>query len=260
MLAQKRATTSRPSYSNGIGGIDMKTSSVSRATSASRSADSHARTNFATIASSAGESAAGGGSRSAVGGRSALQAGAGPFEGAVDRFDGRVEHVGHLVGVESEDVAQDEHGELARRQDLKGGHEGQRDGFGLLVAGLRAGRHVDRALEEGVGIRLEPHDLAEPGRLGRFNLGHVPLLGRASAGRAARVEAPVGGDPVQPGAQRGASLEPAEALPGGQQRVLQGVLGVLEGSEHPVAVHLQLPAVRLGQLSERVAVPGPRPG
>ena len=28
MLAQKRATTSRPSYSNGIGGIDMKTSSV----------------------------------------------------------------------------------------------------------------------------------------------------------------------------------------------------------------------------------------
>ncbi len=39
----------------------MKTSSVSRATSASRSADSHARANMATIASSAGEPAAGGG-------------------------------------------------------------------------------------------------------------------------------------------------------------------------------------------------------
>ena len=116
-----------------------------------------------------------------------------------------------------------------------------------------------RTLEEGVGIRLEPDDLAEPGRLGRFDAGHVPLLGRASAGRAARVEAPVGGDPVEPGAQRGASLEPAEALPGGQQRVLQGVLGVLERSEHPVAVHLQLPPVRLGQLAERVAVAGPRP-
>ena len=61
MLAQKRATTSRPSYSKGIGGIDMKTSSVRRATSASRSADSHARTNFATIASSEGEPEAAGG-------------------------------------------------------------------------------------------------------------------------------------------------------------------------------------------------------
>jgi hypothetical protein len=34
MLAQKRAKRSRPSYSNGTGGIDMKTSSVSRSTSA----------------------------------------------------------------------------------------------------------------------------------------------------------------------------------------------------------------------------------
>ena len=69
-----------------------------------------------------------------------LQAGEGPFEGAVDRFDGRVEHVGHLVGVESEDVAQDEHGELARRQDLQGGDEGQGDGFGLLIPGLGHGK------------------------------------------------------------------------------------------------------------------------
>ena len=191
--------------------------------------------------------------------QAALQAGAGPFEGAVDRFDGRVEHVGHLAGVVPEHVAQDQHGELARGQDLQRGDEGQRDGFGLFVAGLGAERHVDRALEEGVGKRLEPHDLAEPGRLGRLDPGDVPLLGRAPAGRAQRVEAPVGGDPVEPGADRGASLEPAEALPGGQQRVLQGVLGVLEGAEHPVAVHLQLPAVRLGQLAERVAVPGPRP-
>ena len=49
MLAQKRATTSRPWYSKGIGGIEMKTSSVRSATNASISADSHARTNFAAI-------------------------------------------------------------------------------------------------------------------------------------------------------------------------------------------------------------------
>jgi hypothetical protein len=84
---------------------------------------------------------------------------------------------------------------------------------------------------------LKPSDLTEPGRLGRLNLGHAPLLGGSSARRATCVETPVGGDPVESGAQRGASLEPPEALAGGQQRVLQDVLGVLEGPEHPVAVH-----------------------
>src|SRR5262249_7013477 len=101
-----------------------------------------------------------------------------------------------------------------------------------------AERHVDHTLEKGVGKWLEPYDLAEPGRLRRFNLGHVPLLGRSSTGRAKRVEAPVGGDPVEPGAERSASFEPSKTLPGGQQRILQGVLGILEGSEHPVAVRL----------------------
>jgi hypothetical protein len=79
------------------------------------------------------------------------------------------------------------------------------------------------------------------------------------AGRAARVKAPVGGDPVEPGAQRRPSLERAQALPGGQQRVLERVLGVLQGPEHPVAVDPELSKVRLGQLPERVPVPGPRP-
>lgn len=80
--------------------------------------------------------------------------------------------------------------------------------------------------------------LRRAGSAGRFNVGHVPFLGWASAHRPAGVEAPAGGDPVQPGAQRGASLEPSEALPCGQQRVLEGVFGVLEGSQHPIAVHL----------------------
>jgi hypothetical protein len=48
-----------------------------------------------------------------------------PAEGAVDRFDGRVEHLGHLVGVVSEYLAQDEHGALASGQDLQCGQEGQ---------------------------------------------------------------------------------------------------------------------------------------
>jgi hypothetical protein len=67
--------------------------------------------------------------------------------------------------------------------------------------------------EEGIGKWLEPYDLAEPGGLGRYNPGHVPLLGGSSAGGATRVETPVGGNPVEPGAERGASLKPSEALP-----------------------------------------------
>ena len=140
--------------------------------------------------------------------------------------------------VESEDVAQDEDGELAGRQDLKGGHEGQGDGFGALVAGFRADRQGDRTFEERVGIRLKPDNFAEPGRLGRFDPGDVPLPGQPSAGRAASVEAPVGGDPVEPGTDRGPPLELAETLPSGQPGVLESVLGVLERSEHPVAVHV----------------------
>src|SRR5579872_333520 len=101
----------------------------------------------------------------------------------------------------SENVAQNEDGELARRQDLKALHEGQGDGLGLLVSRLRAGWHCDRIREEGVGKRLKPHNLAEPSRCGWFNPRHIPCLSGSSAGRATRVEATVGGDPVEPGAE-----------------------------------------------------------
>ena len=201
----------------------MKTSSVSRATSASTSADSYARTNLATIASSERVPDCGGGP-AASGGRRRKPARA-RLSALLTDSTVDAEHVGHLARVEAEDVAQDEDGELAGRQDLEGGHEGQRDGLGLLVAGLRAERHVDRPVEQGVGTRLEPHDLAEPGRLGRFDVRHVPLLGRSSAGRPARVEAPVGGDPVEPACaarrvprtRRSPARRPA-ACPGGRPR------------------------------------------
>src|SRR5438876_428258 len=112
-----------------------------------------------------------------------MQAGARPLESAVDRFDGRVQHSGNLLCLKSEDVAQDEDGQLARRQELKRSHEGERDGFGLLVASLRSERHGNRTFEEGVGKWLEPYDLSKAGRFRRFNPGNVPLLGWSSSGR-----------------------------------------------------------------------------
>ncbi len=188
-----------------------------------------------------------------------LQTGPRPFERAGHRLDSRFEHVGHLAGVETEDVAQDEHGELARRQHLQSGHERKRDGFGLFVAGLGTERHTERVLEQHVGKRLEPRDLAEPGRLGRFDTDNVPRLRGTAACRTQRVETLIRRDPVEPRADGRAARVSIETLPRGQQRALQRVLRVLQRAEHPVAVHLQLAAMRFGQRAERVVVAGSRP-
>src|ERR1700722_5234780 len=51
MLAKNRVAASRPWYSKGSGGMEMKTSSVSNATRDSRSEDSYAATNLSTISS-----------------------------------------------------------------------------------------------------------------------------------------------------------------------------------------------------------------
>ena len=65
-----------------------------------------------------------------------------------------------------------------------------------------------------------------------------PEVHRASAALALgeHVQAHVGGDAVQPRAQRRAALEPVAWLPGAQQRLLDGVLGLERRAEHPVAV------------------------
>ena len=55
------------------------------------------------------------------------------------------------------------------------------------------------------------------------------------------------------------ALEAGEAEPGRQQRLLQRVLGVLQRTEHAVAVHLQFAAVRLDQVGERVPIASARP-
>src|SRR5262245_5801522 len=128
-----------------------------------------------------------------------------------------------------------------------------------MLSRRRAKWVVDRALEERFGIRLKPRDLSESRRFRWFHLRHVPLLGGAAACGTKRVEAPVGRDAIEPGADRGAFLERCETLPCRQQGLLQSVLGILQGSKHPVAMGLQRSAVRFRQLTKCVAVPAPRP-
>ena len=180
---------------------------------------------------------------------------AGALERAGHRLLGGPEDAGRLAAGEPEHVAQDQHGPLPRRQPLHRGDEGQRDRLARLVAGLRTWFGGGQPLEQVVRTGLEPGHLADPGRLGRRRARrHRPL---APAGRTAHVQAAAGGHPVQPGPDRGAPLEACDALPGGQQRILHGVLGVLHRTEHPVAVHLQFPLVRPDELAERLPVPRP---
>ena len=143
---------------------------------------------------------------------------------------------------------------------LQGGDEGQRDRFPGLKPGAGSEGAVGKPLEQDVGVRLEPEHLTQPGGLGQVQPGRWRAHQRAPASRPQRVQAAAGGDPVQPGPDRRASLEPGQAPPGRQQRVLQRVLGVLHRAEDPVAVHLQLAPVGIDELAKRLPIPRLRPG
>src|SRR5262249_46777293 len=64
---------------------------------------------------------------------------------------------------------------------------------------------------------------------------------------------------VQPGPDRRSPLELGQAAPGGQQGLLQRVLGVLGGPEDPVAVQLQFALVGADKLAKRMLVPALHP-
>jgi hypothetical protein len=144
---------------------------------------------------------------------------------------------------------------LTRREVLERGDESQPDRLTGLEARLGPGRAVLDPLEQHVGVGLEPDRLGAAGGLGRLEHGGH-LLRSARAG-AQRIQAPVGRDAVQPRAQRSSPLVAIEPAPGGQQRFLQQVLGVLQRADDPVAVHLQLVPVRVGQLPKRLLVARP---
>jgi len=107
---------------------------------------------------------------------------------------------------------------------------------------------VGQVVQQPVRVGLQPRHLGTLGS-GRdvATLAGLELL-----------QAGGGGDPVQPGAQRSASLEGVQVLPGPQQGLLGGVLGVVEGAQHPVAVHVQLTDMGCHQQPELRLVTGQR--
>ena len=64
------------------------------------------------------------------------------------------------------------------------------------------------------------------------------------------IEYDVGRDPVEPGPKHRAAVEAVAGAPRTQERLLYGVLRIVERREHPVAVDVELAPVTLGESGE----------
>ena len=179
------------------------------------------------------------------------QPGAGALQRALDRGGTGAEHPGDIVGREGQHLPQDEYCPLPGRQVLKAGDE--REPQALPEAAITAGSPDSgspaRRESAAAMSRLPPGSapFPGPGRQGP----RAAAAGHAAAGRSGRCT----GDLVQPCAHRGPALEPAVGAPGPQVGLLDQVLRVVEGAEHPVAVGQQLAAEQLVLRAN-----SPRPG
>ena len=163
--------------------------------------------------------------------------GPGALQRAVDRNDRHVEQRGGLLRGPLDDVPKDQHGALAWRQELNGRQECELDRLARHDDGIGFGLPWRHLVEQSIGIRLQPGDLAE-----RFE--GAPA--RSSIVAANRVQADIRGDPVEPGSEGGRAVKARPAAPRPQVRLLDGVLGLLEGPEHPVRVDVQLASIGFG--------------
>ena len=162
-----------------------------------------------------------------------------PLDRAVRGRDARAEVGGGLGRRPPQHIPGDQRRSLPRRQGLQRGDERQLDRLAL------DDDVIGRLVEQRIGIRLEPRDLGER-----------PRSDRLARPLAQRVDAGVGGDPVQPRTEVLTTVEVLAAVPRPQERLLDDVLGIVERRQHPVAVHVQLPAVAGREPSERRLVAG----
>jgi hypothetical protein len=177
-----------------------------------------------------------------------LHAGSSSLQRTVDAGNGAAESISRFVRGPAEHVAQDQHGARSRRKVLDGGEERKFDG---LLRNHELIGFVDPG-EELIGDRLEPGNLVEP-RGPVWVWSHIDDLDPALLGFDG-VETCVRGNPVEPGSEAGAALEGVATTPGPAKRLLHQILCIVEVSEHPVAVHSQLLAMRLGKRGKRPLV------
>ena len=158
------------------------------------------------------------------------QGGPGALQGAVDRRDADLQQVCYLDGAPGQHVAEDEGGALPGGQPLQRGDECQRDALAPFGDGGRVGVRVRELVQEAVGVGLQVPDLAGGHRAAGFGADDLQAAGA--------------GNPVQPVAQRRLALIGVQRPPGVEQRILQGLVCLVEGPQHPVGVHVQGAQVR----------------
>ena len=154
----------------------------------------------------------------------------GPLKGAVERRDAEPQDLRRVRSGKAKDVAKHQRRPLPPRQVLQQRDERQVHRLAGLVAGLGPG--VVRGRSRRVG--LQPRNLFQ-GRARREVDRELTSSTALDQGQAT-----VGGDAVEPGTHVASRCQPVERRPCPDQRLLDGILGILDRSQHPVAVHLQL--------------------
>jgi hypothetical protein len=160
-----------------------------------------------------------------------------------------------LLGGKAEDISQDEHRALLGRQLLQRCDERQLYGLAPLVAGIgRAGPVLDS--QPLIGVGLDPDRVVD----GYLRLGRRTVVDREDPFGAPpdRVDTNVGRDTVKPCPERALTPVGGKRPPGPQQRLLERVLGVVDRSQHAVAVGLEGGTLPLEQPLEDLHVAAPR--
>jgi hypothetical protein len=165
-----------------------------------------------------------------------LQRDPGTAHRAVHARRADVQQLADLLGGEPEHVAQEERGPLPGRKRLDRGQQCEPHALANVVSGSRLGRVRRQLVEPRIGVRREH------GRLVARRLRHGTIVesGKADVRR----------DPVEPGAEAASALEARKMAPRPQQGLLERVLCVVDRPEHPVAVHVQLPPVLVGEVAK----------
>jgi hypothetical protein len=165
-----------------------------------------------------------------------------------------------LLGRPVEDVAQDQHRALLRRQELNRGKERDlyrlsRDhrGVGLSVVG-------GDPLQQLVGVRLQPPKIDRGKDYARRRRRSDLRREHPTGGAGESVETGICRDSVEPRAKSRAPLEALPIPPRAQERLLHQILRVLQRPEQAVAMDLQLTPVPLDKGGERGLVARPRRG
>ena len=175
-----------------------------------------------------------------------------PLQGAVDRRGADIQEPSGFFGRPAQHVTQDERRPLLRREKLNDREEREFDRFAAQHDRFRVGIVLRDRLDQGVWNRLKPRNLV--GR--RWSAVLHRLRGQNGPPFVAGdgIEADVGCHAVEPRTKWRSFHEALPIAPRAEKRVLHGILGVVEGAEHAIAVDEQLTTMAASEMVESLFV------